>query len=93
MDIENQDDNRGNYTHSLTQQVQTEFPLDFQLQFPPFKGGKSVVFKCELKFSITNGNTVIWFESPDLKEYIDTNSEGMIREELKAFKDIVVIEI
>lgn len=92
MDIEQNNDNRGNYTNKLQQTVEADFPLGFALKLAPYKGHKEEVFKCEICFSVTNGVTSIWFESPDLQEILLTKAAGIIDEELKAFKELVCIE-
>lgn len=92
VEIESADNQRGDLIKKFEQKVKSDIPLDFELEMVIFKGMPKKKFKVEIMFAINNATAELWLESPQLNEIMDVMLNKAIDDELKAFKDIVVIE-
>lgn len=85
-------DLRGNKSNSLKKTVETNLPAEFVLNLPIFKGQAKETFRVEICFDTTEGSIRFWFESPELKQLIDQRKIELFEEELKDYKDYVIIK-
>ena len=91
-EIENSSNDRGDVTKLMQQKVKSDLPLDFKLNIRVFKGMEKKSFKVDILFNVDNNNTSLWFESPELAELQEDMVDKAIKDELKHFEDLVVIE-
>lgn len=91
IDMASESDNRSNKSASYSKKVETNLPTDFVMNIPIFKGQEKKRFHVEICFEVTDGGCNFWFESVELKELQDIESEKILREELKSCEDYVVI--
>lgn len=91
IDMASESDNRSNKAQSYSKKVETNLPTDFVMNIPIFKGQEKKRFHVEICFEVTDGGCNFWFESVELKELQDIESEKILREELKSCEDYVVI--
>lgn len=91
IDMSSESDNRSNKAQSYSKKVETNLPTDFVMNIPIFKGQDKKRFHVEICFEVTDGGCNFWFESVELKELQDIESEAILRQELVACKDYVVI--
>lgn len=91
-EIENSGNDRGDVTKIMEQKVQSDLPLDFKLNIRVFKGMEKREFTVDILFNVQDNQTSLWFESPELAEIQDKMVDAAIDNELKVFKELVVIE-
>ncbi|HEX6427979.1 MAG TPA: hypothetical protein VF008_09855 [Niastella sp.] len=91
IDMASDSDNRGNKSSSFNKKVETNLPVDFVLNMPIFKGQDRKRFSIEICLEVTDGGCNFWFESVELKELIEIESQQILDEELKSCSDYVVI--
>jgi hypothetical protein len=91
IDMASDSDNRGNKSSSFNKKVETNLPIDFVLNIPIFKGQDRLKFHVEICLEVTDGGCNFWFESVELSELIDIESEAILKKELEACADYVVI--
>jgi hypothetical protein len=91
IDMASESDNRGNKSSSFNKKVETNLPVDFVLNIPIFKGQDRLKFHVEICLEVTDGGCNFWFESVELAELIDIESETILRKELESCSDYVVI--
>lgn len=91
VDMSSESDNRGNKATSFNKKVETNLPTDFVLNIPIFKGQDRKRFSVEICLEVTDGGCNFWFESVELKELIEIESETILRKELETCSDYVVI--
>lgn len=91
IDMTSDSDNRGNKSSSFNKKVETNLPVDFVLNIPIFKGQERKRFSVEICLEVTDGGCNFWFESVELKELIDIESEIILKKELETCADYVVI--
>lgn len=91
VDMSSESDNRGNKASSFNKKVETNLPVDFVLNIPIFKGQDRKRFSVEICLEVTDGGCNFWFESVELKELIEIESETILQKELKSCSDYVVI--
>lgn len=91
IDMSSEGDNRSNKAQSYSKKVETNLPTDFVMNIPIFKGQEKKRFHVEICFEVTDGGCNFWFESVELKELQDIESENILKEELKACEEYVVI--
>ncbi|HTI94706.1 MAG TPA: hypothetical protein VL727_29145 [Puia sp.] len=84
-------DQRGNKSGSLQKIITTNLPQDFILYLPVFKGKPRESFRVEICYDTTDASIRFWFESPELKALIDQRKIEIFEEELKDYKDYVII--
>lgn len=85
-------DLRGNKSNSLQKIIVTNLPMDFILSVPIFKGQPRESFRVEICYDTTDASIKFWFESPELKATIDQRKVELFEEELKNYKDYVIIK-
>lgn len=85
-------DLRGNKSNSLQKIITTNLPQEFVLNLPIFKGQPKETFRVEICYDTTEGSIRFWFESPELKDLIDQRKIELFEEELKDYKDYVIIK-
>lgn len=90
--LENSNDLRGeklNNLHSkITHDLQESFVLDIQI----FKGQPKTKFKVDVCLELRAGEVYVYLESVQLKDLEKSTKEGILRDELDKFTDIVCIE-
>lgn len=91
IDMASDSDSRGNKSNSFNKKVETNLPVDFVLNIPIFKGQDRKRFSVEICLEVTDGGCNFWFESVELKELIDIESETILNKELESCADYVVI--
>jgi hypothetical protein len=91
IDMASDSDSRGNKSSSFNKKVETNLPVDFVLNIPIFKGQDRKRFSVEICLEVTDGGCNFWFESVELKELIEIESEAILRKELESCADYVVI--
>lgn len=91
IDMASDSDNRGNKSSSFNKKVETNLPVDFVLNIPIFKGQERKRFSVEICLEVTDGGCNFWFESVELKELIEIESERILKDELESCADYVVI--
>lgn len=91
IDMASDSDNRGNKSSSFNKKVETNLPVDFVLNIPIFKGQERKRFSVEICLEVTDGGCNFWFESVELKELIEIESELILKAELESCADYVVI--
>lgn len=84
-------DTRGNVDNSYKKTVNTSVPDSFVLNIPIFKGQDKRKFRVEIAIDATDASTRFWFESVELNDIIQIESEAILQEELKSCSDYVVI--
>jgi hypothetical protein len=85
-EVEANDDRRANVKFSLVQKVTTSMPLEFTILVPVFEGREKTAIKIEIDIDPTDLSCSL--VSPSLKEYIDTESEAIINNELQCIKEL-----
>lgn len=91
IDMASDSDNRGNKSSSFNKKVETNLPVDFVLNIPIFKGQDRLKFHVEICLEVTDGGCNFWFESVELAELIEIESETILKKELESCSDYVVI--
>lgn len=91
IDMASDSDSRGNKSSSFNKKVETNLPVDFVLNIPIFKGQDRKRFSVEICLEVTDGGCNFWFESVELKELIEIESETILKAELESCSDYVVI--
>jgi hypothetical protein len=91
IDMASDSDNRGNKSSSFNKKVETNLPVDFVLNIPIFKGQERLKFHVEICLEVTDGGCNFWFESVELSELIDIESETILNKELESCSDYVII--
>lgn len=91
IDMASDSDNRGNKSSSFNKKVETNLPVDFVLNIPIFKGQDRKRFSVEICLEVTDGGCNFWFESVELKELIEIESERILKDELESCAGYVVI--
>lgn len=84
-------DTRGNVENAYKKTVETNVPDSFVLNIPIFKGMGKRRFRVEIAIDSTDASTKFWFESVDLNDIIQIESQAILEEELKSCSDYVVI--
>lgn len=84
-------DTRGNVDNAYKKTVETNVPDSFVLNIPIFKGQEKRRFRVEIAIDSTDASTKFWFESVELAELIQIESEAILQEELKSCSDYLVI--
>lgn len=84
-------DTRGNVDNSYKKTVETNVPDSFVLNIPIFKGMDKRRFRVEIAIDSTDASTKFWFESVELNDIIQIESEEILNKELEACTDYVVI--
>lgn len=90
-DIGKTSDTRGNVSNNYNKTVATNVPTDFILNIPIFKGMDKRRFRVEIALDSTDASVKFWFESVELQEIIQVESETILKKELEACKDYVII--
>jgi hypothetical protein len=90
-DLANDSDSRGNKNFGFTKKVETGLPATFIMNMPVFKGQESRRFMVEICLDVTDAAASFWFESVELAEIMEMEGEKILRDELKACDDYVVI--
>jgi hypothetical protein len=91
IDMSSESDSRSNKAQSYSKKVETNLPTDFVMNIPIFKGQEKKRFHVEICFEVTDGGCNFWFESVELKELQDIESETILNKELEACKEFVII--
>lgn len=91
QEIENGNDFKGNKKHLFEQNVQHEIRLQFTLVVPLYKGQEKKSFLVDVNFDITDGNTVFWLESVDLKELMETERIRIIDSQISKMGGLTII--
>lgn len=84
-------DTRGNVSNAYNKTVETNVPTEFKLNVPIFKGMGKRRFRVEIAIDSTDASTKFWFESVELNDIIQIESEDIINKELEACADYVII--
>lgn len=89
--IGKESDTRGNVDNSYKKTVTTNVPDSFVLNIPVFKGMAKRKFRVEIAIDSTDASTKFWFESVELAELIQVESEQILNAELASCSDFVII--
>jgi hypothetical protein len=84
-------DTRGNVDNSYKKTVETNVPDSFVLNIPIFKGMDKRRFRVEIAIDSTDASTKFWFESVELNDIIQIESQAILEKELESCSDYVVI--
>lgn len=84
-------DTRGNVENAYKKTVDTNVPDSFVLNIPIFKGMDKRRFRVEIAIDSTDASTKFWFESVELNDIIQIESQAILEKELESCSDYVVI--
>lgn len=84
-------DTRGNVDNTYKKTVETNVPDSFVLNIPIFKGMDKRRFRVEIAIDSTDASTKFWFESVELNDIIQIESQAILEKELESCADYVVI--
>jgi hypothetical protein len=84
-------DTRGNVSNAYNKTVETNVPTEFKLNIPIFKGQDKRQFRVEIAIDSTDASTKFWFESIELNDIIQIESEAILNKELESCADYVII--
>jgi hypothetical protein len=84
-------DTRGNIDNTYKKTVETNVPDSFVLNIPIFKGMDKRLFRVEIAIDSTDASTKFWFESVELNDIIQIESQAILEKELETCTDYVVI--
>lgn len=84
-------DTRGNVENAYKKTVETNVPDSFVLNIPIFKGMDKRWFRVEIAIDSTDASTKFWFESIELNDIIQIESEAILNKELESCSDYVII--
>lgn len=84
-------DTRGNVDNTYKKTVETNVPDSFVLNIPIFKGMDKRRFRVEIAIDSTDASTKFWFESVELNDIIQIESQAILEKELESCSDYVVI--
>ena len=84
-------DTRGNVENAYKKTVETNVPDSFVLNIPIFKGMDKRRFRVEIAIDSTDASTKFWFESVELNDIIQVESQMILEKELEACADYVII--
>lgn len=90
-DLTGDSDNRGNKNFAFNKKVETGLPATFIMNIPIFKGQEPKRFMVEICLDVTDAAASFWFESIELKELQDIESEKILNDELESCKDYVIV--
>lgn len=90
-DLAGDQDNRGNKNFAFNKKVETGLPASFVMNIPVFKGQEPKRFMVEICLDVTDAAASFWFESIELNELQDIESEKLLNSELESCKDYVVV--
>lgn len=90
-DLSGDSDNRGNKNFAFNKKVETGLPATFVMNIPVFKGQEPKRFMVEICLDVTDAAASFWFESVELKELQDIESEKILAAELQSCKDYVIL--
>ncbi len=94
QEIEKKSDDRANYNQLRQQAVDTNLPEKFILDIPVFKGEEQLSFTVEINIHPQSLECIL--VSPELKEYMEEQTNRIIDRELKEIEnvspDLVLIE-
>lgn len=85
-DVENADDTRGNKKLLLQQKVDSNIPETFNITIPIFKGVKPQTIGVEIMIDASDFSCQLI--SPDAKDFIDTESDKFIDQEVNEIKKL-----
>jgi len=91
QEIENGNDFKGNKKHLFEQNVQHDIKLQFTLMLPIYKGQDYRSFIVDVNFDITDGSTVFWLESVDLKELQEKERIRILESQIKKLDGLTII--
>lgn len=91
VDVKSSSDNRANREAALKVVSNSNLPNEFILAVPVFKGIPPFDFRVEICYDWTDGGFSFWFESPELKEMIETKKDAIFEEQLSKCGGLVVI--
>lgn len=89
--IAGEQDNRGNKNFAFDKKVETGLPSAFVMKLPVFKGQEPRRFMVEICLDVTDAAASFWFESVELAEMSEIESEAILKTELESCSDYVVI--
>lgn len=90
-DLANDSDSRGNKNFAFNKKVETGLPATFIMNIPIFKGQDPKRFMVEICLDTTDAAASFWFESIELAELMDLESEKILAAELESCKDYVIV--
>lgn len=91
VEMNKEDDTRGNRENHFSKKVETGLPHDFILFIPLFKGQPKERFRVEIALDVTDGGAKFWFESPELVELMQQRKEEILKAELQSCEGFVVV--
>lgn len=92
VQLEKNDDNRGNKKNLVETTVTTDIPMNFTLKFPLFKGGDDFSFQVDICFEARDAGLTLWLESVELAEFIQETRRKLIDDQVAEFPGFVVIQ-
>ncbi len=90
--LENSNDLRGDKLNNLHSKIEHDLQESFVLDITIFKGQPKTQFKVDICVELRAGEVYVYLESVQLKDLQMSQSDGILKEELKSFGDIVCIE-
>lgn len=90
-DINQSNDTRGNVDNSYKKTVTTGIPESFVLNVPIFKGQAKRKFRVDITIEATSQSVRFYFESVELHDAIQIESEQILNKELECCKDFVIV--
>lgn len=89
--IENGNDLKGNKKTLFERQVEHEMQLQFKLNVPIYQGQESMSFVVDICFDVTDGSTLFWLESVDLKELQDALRTEILAREIAKLEGLTIM--
>lgn len=92
QDLDNNDDRRGNVSHSFTQTVEANIPDSFNLILPLIEGEPAQKIEVFISLEASSGHDInCYLESMDASEMIDLEREKRVDEEVKKLEGLTTI--
>jgi hypothetical protein len=91
VQLQQENDTRGNRTNNLQKTVETNLPDSFVLNIPIFKGQQNETFRVDICIDVTDASAKFWFESVELHELTQKRIDEIFAEQLKGCTDFVII--
>ncbi len=90
IDLENQDDLKGNKLQHYAQKIRQEYDLNFKLKWPVILGEEPVTFDVEINFDLRDKAVEFTLFSVEMKELQDEAAGELIAAEVLKFKNASV---
>jgi hypothetical protein len=91
IELEKENDTRGNASGLFKKVVNSNVPLNFKLRMPIYKGQPKETFTVDICIETTAHGVLFYLESVDLKERLELRKDEIFIEQLEACTDFPII--